>query len=192
MIDPVRAIEAKLQRKRAERELLDAEIRQKATKREAITAEIAKLDSALEVYRELENEAAGGRNQAGELFEVILPPFIPLPASETSSATPTQSSLSERHNLAGCTIVEAAVQVLKEIDGNAAHYRKIAEEAVKRGYRGRQADFEVTATSFYQTLLRESHGGGPIQMTKQGVFSLRDSAESKTPAVNHQALGPDD
>lgn len=78
---------------------------------------------------------------------------------------------SSHADLEGTSMVQAAQAVLADRNGEGMHYKKITEEAVARGYRGRErCDLDKLKSSFYSTMKRRSD---LFQKVKRSFFRLK-------------------
>lgn len=141
-------------------------------KRESIDAEINRLEIALGVVRELENDAAFESEE----------PIRRIPVERNGHdhhvepeniKTPLSSSAPDKE-MAGMTIMEASLRILEENKGQSIHFREIARQAIARGYdSGRSKDASSIVMSFSQILRREAQKGGKVESEHGGFFRKR-------------------
>lgn len=117
-------------------------------------AELAELETTAKVLRRL-----AGNGQVPEPVKNVPVPVAP----RQQGPTPTGSEL------AGKDVREAAIAVLT--GGKALHYKVVATEAIRRGYRsGRGTGAETAARTFWATMKRLSD---VFQRAGAGKFKLR-------------------
>jgi HB1, ASXL, restriction endonuclease HTH domain len=165
---------------------LQAEIDSKKAMRDAINTEIVELETALKVVDkagldDLETALKVLKRLADDEDDDEEEDDRRQPdnkAPEKRGFIPPKPATSE---LAGKTIMEAAMMVLSEHPRRPMHFREIATDAIRRGYQsGRDTDGETVITSFGQTLRREAYReGNPIVAHGGGRFSYLPPPEKK-------------
>jgi hypothetical protein len=129
--------------------------------------------------RQLEEQLATLRSEVGELeiaAKVIRRkqgPTQALTPSQNGTAEPALFPKGEHQELEGKTIEESAVIILTERGNQPTHFTALAEEAHRRGYRGRSPN--LSPDSFQTMMDRKSE---VFERVGGGKYRLREDAKT--------------
>jgi len=121
-------------------------------------SEVSELEIAVRVLRRM--ESAGNSKR------------VAVPQPEAGQSQPKNSPQSGEQTLAGKTMSQCAVAIIKE--RGPSHYKRIAEMAMHRGYKTPRGatDPETIIQSFWATLNRDKK----TFASQDGVYRLRDES----------------
>jgi hypothetical protein len=152
-------------------ERLEAAIAAKQAELARLQGELSELETAARVLHTFEAD------DARPAAEARTTPIIPVPANTTNGVADTAPNA----DAAGKTIKDWAFDIL--VDRGPLHYREIAEEAVRRGYRSARDSGEATIVrSFWAILNRNT---ATFELAGRGVYRLKQSRPKHSEPTPH-------
>lgn len=139
---------------------------------------LADLEMAIQAARRLSGESSLDHRTVSPAPPDTNGSHVPQTNGTHSPLFPPSVSAND---MGGKTILEAAVQLLRENGGSPVHFRKLAEEAMRRGYSSGRRDSNTTkiVRSFGQTLGRIAMmEDGGVERVKEGEFQLRTKVKT--------------
>jgi hypothetical protein len=156
--------------------------------RAVLTSPLEELQRAIEVKRwELEQvtlelkELQDSRAKLVAVYQLVnelvpaarLPVPTVAPVKASPPVEPSSAGEKSKSDLAGKTVLDSAITILKEHAPDAVHYRELASQAFARGYRSpkKGEDMEVIEKSFWDTLRRaKNEADTPLVFEGDGKF----------------------
>jgi hypothetical protein len=175
--DAIARLRAKLRHHELQIKVHQDAIKEHEKQKELICSEFAEVESALKVLRRYEEKQQETQGK-------------PISAKPKGIAPSPRKVATQRNDLEGSTVDEAAERVLAESGEEWLYFTEVARRAIQRGYRGRVAgdDVEQNAKAFLDYMRRH-----PEKFARREIRNFRPAEYGGgEPPRRHGVFGPSD